>query len=93
MGSGTGSLEMVDKVGKRTCLFFSSSSSLLKLVKVRKAEGEKEERRRRGSGGPRKLVRAAEGPVDSSLGKEMGVEVGKEARKVAEVRVQVILFH
>ena len=56
-------------------------------MKVRKAEGEKEERRRRGSGGPRRRARAAEGPVDSSLGKEMDVEVGKEARKVAEVRV------
>ena len=73
--------------------FLSSPSSSLKLVKVRKAEGEKEERRRRGSGGPRRRLRAAEGPVDSSLGKEMGVEVGKEARKVAEVRVQVFLFH
>ena len=86
MGSGTGSLEMVDKVGRRTL-------SSLKLVKVRKAEGEKEERRRRGSGGPRRRLRAAEGPVDSSLGKERGVEVGKEARKVAEMRVQVVLFH
>ena len=93
MGSGTGSLEMVDKVGKRTCLFLSSSSPSLKLVKVRKVKGEKEERRRRGSGGPRRRLRAAEGPVDSNLGKEVAVEVGKEARKVAEVRVQVIIFH
>ena len=77
---------MVDKVGRRTL-------SSLKLVKVRKTEGEKEERRRRGSGGPRRRSRAVEGQVDSSLGKEIGVEVGKEARKVAEVRVQVILFH
>ena len=62
-------------------------------MKVRKAEGEKEERRRRGSGGPRRQARAAEGQVGYSLGKEMSVEVGKEARKVAEVRVQFVLFH
>ena len=75
--------------------FLSSPSPSLQLVKVRKAEGEKEERRRRGSGGPRRGLRAAEGPVDSSLGKEVAVEVevGREARKVAEVSVQVILFH
>ena len=73
--------------------YLSSSSSSLKLVKVRKVKGEKEERRRRGSGGPRRRLRAAEGPVDSSLGKEVAVEVGKEARKVAEVSVQVIIFH